>query len=162
MRLLTEEHESAKLDRNDQLQSKGLTGEVADEYVDYKREMLQGFVDLLNEETDAGDSSSTVLDRLVSALGKPTGAALASFALEFAEGRANLNREQAFFYLALYQYALSREQLLETYLGATTEKHPDVRRRRALQTIAEQFPLCGAPAPSLPHNYEVTERDQRA
>ena len=33
---------------------------------------------------------------------------LATFSLEYAESRGNLNKEQAFFYLALYQYALSR------------------------------------------------------
>jgi len=28
------------MDRKDQLESKGLNGEVADEYIDYKKEML--------------------------------------------------------------------------------------------------------------------------
>ena len=57
--------------------------------------------------------------------------------MEFAEGRANLNKEQAFFYLALYQYAISREQLLKTYMTATPEKHQDVRKRRAQQIVKE-------------------------
>jgi hypothetical protein len=36
---------------------------------------------------------------------------LGTFASEFAEGRANLNKEQAFYYLSLYQYAVNRQQL---------------------------------------------------
>ena len=55
---------------------------------------------------------------------------LATFSLEYAECRGNLNKEQAFFYLALYQYALSRQSLQQMYLKATTEKHPDVQRLR--------------------------------
>jgi len=51
---------------------------------------------------------------------------LATFAIEYAESRGNLNKEQAFFYLALYQYALSRQNLKKIYMNATVEKHPDV------------------------------------
>lgn len=36
---------------------------------------------------------------------------LGTFAAEFAEGRANLNKEQAFYYLSLFQYAINRQQL---------------------------------------------------
>jgi len=31
------------------LEEKGLDGEIRDQYVDYKKEMLQSFVDLLND-----------------------------------------------------------------------------------------------------------------
>lgn len=34
-------------DRKDQLESKGLEGEVNDEFINYKQEMLRGFVDLV-------------------------------------------------------------------------------------------------------------------
>lgn len=34
-------------DRKDQLESHGLEGEVADKYINYKNEMLRGFVDLI-------------------------------------------------------------------------------------------------------------------
>jgi hypothetical protein len=78
--------------------------------------------------------------------------------LEFAEGRANLNKEQAFFYLALYQYAISREQLLKTYMAATPEKHYDVRKRRAQQIVKEQFSYFTSPA--LPANMRRTESEQ--
>ena len=37
---------------------------------------------------------------------------LATFSIEYAESRGNLNREQGFFYLAMYQYAVNRQQLL--------------------------------------------------
>lgn len=40
-------------------------------------------------------------DRICQEIGNGTNN-LSTFALEFAEGRANLNKEQAFFYLALY------------------------------------------------------------
>jgi len=80
--------------------------------------------------SDTSDVATTY-ERLVAQFGANATNLLGDFALEFAEGRANLNKEQAFFYLALYQYAISREQLLSTYLGATNEKHPDVRRRRS-------------------------------
>lgn len=80
--------------------------------------------------SDAKDDVSTY-DRICNEIGNGTNN-LSNFALEFAEGRANLNKEQAFFYLALYQYARSREELFHTYAESTTEQHRDERRRRAL------------------------------
>lgn len=60
---------------------------------------------------------------------------LATFSLEFAEFRGNLNKEQAFFNLANYQYAVSRQYLFGTYESATTEKHPDILRIRQCNRI---------------------------
>jgi hypothetical protein len=77
--------------------------------------------------------------------------------LEFAEGRANLNKEQAFYYLALFQYAVSRESLYELYQGATTEKHRDERRKRALDTVREAFSYFTSPV--LPKQYRKVEEE---
>lgn len=108
-------------DRKETLEEKGLEGEVPDSFIDYKKEMLQGFIDLMNDQigSDAKDDVSTY-DRVCNEIGNGTNC-LSNFALEFAEGRANLNKEQAFFYLALYQYARSREELFKTYSESTTE-----------------------------------------
>ena len=76
---------------------------------------------------------------------------LGTFASEFAEGRANLNKEQAFYYLSLYQYAVNRQQLQRTYLTVTTEKHPDVGHLRGMQLIKELFSY--GTCPSMPKMY---------
>lgn len=70
---------------------------------------------------------------------------LGTFSLEYAECRGNLNKEQAFFYLALYQFAVSRQFLLKTYLTATTEKHPDLLRLRHLEQIKSDFSYFSTP-----------------
>jgi len=36
-------------DRKETLEEKGLEGEVPDSFIDYKKEMLQGFVDLMGD-----------------------------------------------------------------------------------------------------------------
>ena len=76
---------------------------------------------------------------------------LATFSLEYAESRGNLNKEQAFFYLAHYQYALSRQSLLQMYLKATTEKHPDVQRLRQIRKTGESFSYFTSP--NMPQSY---------
>ena len=88
------------LDRKEQLEEKGLNGEVKDLFVDYKEEALRTFVDLLETKTEA-----KLVERIT---GKSLDQALQVFALEYAECRGNLNKEQAFFYLALYQFGVSR------------------------------------------------------
>lgn len=42
-------------DRKDMLAEKGLEGEVNDLFVDYKKEMIQSFVDLMNDATGSDD-----------------------------------------------------------------------------------------------------------
>ena len=66
--------------------------------------MLQSFVDLLNKEVGTSEEpSKTTFDRILSEIGENTASnILGTFAVEFAEGRANLNKEQAFYYLSLY------------------------------------------------------------
>jgi len=100
-------------DRKDQLESKGLEGEVKDDFVDYKQEMLQNFVDLMNDNSGTGeDPSKSTFERILDDVGEEgVDNILGTFACEYAEGRANLNKEQAFFFMALYQYSLSRQQL---------------------------------------------------
>jgi hypothetical protein len=71
-----------------------------------------------------------------------------------------LNKEQAFFYLALNQYAISRENLLKTYQAATTEQHRDERRSRALGEIRQQFSYFTSPV--LPKQYRKIEEDMMA
>jgi|LauGreDrversion4_2_1035121.scaffolds.fasta_scaffold801012_1 tetratricopeptide (TPR) repeat protein len=88
------------LDRKEQLEEKGLNGEVKDLFIDYKEEALRTFVDLLETKTEA-----KLVERIT---GKNLDQALQIFALEYAECRGNLNKEQAFFYLALYQFGVSR------------------------------------------------------
>ena len=93
-------------------------------------------------------------ERICNELGSGTNN-LSTFALELAEGRANLNKEQAFYYLALYQYSISRESLLKLYQTATTELHRDERRKRALSYIREQFSYFTSPA--LPKQFRKVE-----
>ena len=92
--------------------------------MDYKEEALKAFVDLLEGVgVDGRSTFQKVLDKLGENFSQNI---LATFALEYAECRGNLNKEQTFFYLALYQYATSRQFLMSTYQNAATEKHPDI------------------------------------
>lgn len=134
-------------DRKDQLEEKGLKGEIADIFVDYKEEALKTFVDLLESKTDA-----KLVERLS---GRTLDKALSTFALELAECRGNLNREQAFFYIALYQFAVSRQFLFDIYLKAASEKHPDILRLRQLEFIRKNFQNYSSPM--LPKTYTTTE-----
>jgi hypothetical protein len=144
-------------DRKETLEEKGLEGEVNDSFVDYKKEMLQAFVDLMNDQVGSDEKEGvSTYERVCSDIGTGTNC-LSTFALEFAEARANLNKEQAFFYLALYQYAISRESLMKTYQDATTEQHRDERRKRAMSTIRELFSYMSSPI--LPKNYRKVEED---
>lgn len=59
--------------------------------------------------------------------------------------------------MVLYQYSVSRQQLLRTYLNATLENHPDVRRRRALEVIKSEFSMFTSP--NLPDSFYKTEKD---
>ena len=77
--------------------------------------------------------------------------------MEFAEGRANLNKEQAFYYLSLYQYSVSRQQLQAVYQNATTEKHPDVSRNRAMDLIKDGFSYFTTPI--LPENHLLLQKE---
>ena len=134
-------------DRKDQLDAYGLQGEVQDRLIDYKSEMLRAFVEIIEEKSGTSeDSTKTTFDRIIKNLSS-VGAEniLASFAQEFAEARANLNKEQAFFYIALYQYSVSRKQLLNLYTNAMKEQHPDLRRRRALDVIKQTFSQFTSP-----------------
>lgn len=142
-------------DRKETLEEKGLDGEINDQFIDYKKEMLQGFLDLMSDAvgSDEKDGVSTY-ERICSELGSGTNN-LSTFALELAEGRANLNKEQAFYYLALYQYSISRENLLKLYYTATTEIHRDERRKRALSYIREHFSYFTSP--TLPKQFRKVE-----
>ena len=71
-----------------------MQGEVRDIFVDYKEEALKTFVDLLENKTEV-KLIEKVADSNIENV-------LATFALEYAESRGNLNKEQTFFYLALY------------------------------------------------------------
>lgn len=88
------------IDRKEQLKDKGLNGEVTDLFVDYKEEAIKTFVDLLETRTEA-----KLAERIS---GKNLDGALQTLALEYAECRGNLNKEQSFFYLAMYQFGVSR------------------------------------------------------
>ena len=123
---------------------------MTDVFIDYKREALKAFVGILEANKDGqseGNQSmsedrvkNTTFNQISQIIGDSRlDNILATFSLEYAESRGNLNKEQAFFYLALYQYAMSRQDLLGFYLKATTEKHPDVQRRRQCNSIEQGF-----------------------
>lgn len=80
-------------DRKETLEEKGLEGEVPDTFIDYKATMLEGFVALMNDQVGADDKEDiSTYDRICSDLGSGTNC-LSTYALEFMEGRANLNKE---------------------------------------------------------------------
>ena len=154
MQLLMEEEGK---DRKETLEQRGLEGEIQDTFIDYKQEMLQGFIDLMDDKVGSDDQEDvSTYDRISLELGTGTNN-LSTYALEFAEGRANLNKEQAFFYLALYQYAISREGLYQIYQAATTEKHRDERRKRALDYIRSAFSYFTSPI--MPKQYRKVEEE---
>lgn len=97
--------------------------------------MIRSFLDMFDDKTGTSeDENKSSFDKLVKQISNGnTENVLGSFAMEFAEGRANLNKEQAFFYLALYQYSVNRRQLLDLYSQSMKEQHPDTRRRRAIE-----------------------------
>ena len=70
--------------------------------------MIKSFVEILDEKSGTSDDATkTTFERMVKLVDSQDNV-LGSFAVEFAEARANLNKEQAFFYLAMYQYSVSR------------------------------------------------------
>ena len=83
----------AGFDRRDQLEAYGLLGEVQDKLVDYKQEMIKSFIEILDEKSGTSDDATkTTFDRLVKQVDTPENI-LGNFAVEFAEARANLNKE---------------------------------------------------------------------
>ena len=85
--------------------------------------MLKAFIEILDDKSGTSeDATKTTFNRIVKQINSEGSEnILSSFAIEFAEARANLNKEQAFFYLALYQYSISRKQLLNLYLNSMKE-----------------------------------------
>ena len=70
--------------------------------------MIKSFVEILDEKSGTSDDATkTTFERMVKQVDSQDNV-LGSFAVEFTEARANLNKEQAFFYLAMYQYSVSR------------------------------------------------------
>ena len=59
--------------------------------------------------------------------------------------------------MALYQYSVSRQNLLHIYLKASTEKHPDILRLRHLKHISDEFGYFSSPF--NPRSYTKTEED---
>lgn len=104
-------------------------------------------MDLLEGKTEV-----KLIERLS---GQKLDTALSTFALEYAECRGNLNKEQAFFYLALYQFAVSRQFLFDVYLKSANEKHPDILRLRQLEYVKKNFTNYSSPV--LPKIYASTE-----
>jgi hypothetical protein len=97
-------------------------------------------------ENRATDQERTTFQKVLERIGDSTlDNVLGTFSLEYAECRGNLNKEQAFFYMALYQYSVSRQHLLKMYLSASTEKHPDVLRLRHLEHINSEFSYFSTP-----------------
>lgn len=93
-------------DRNDILGEKGLDGEVADIFIDYKEESLKAFVNILTnnlvnedgqppgEGDDRKSLKSMTFNQLLDNIGdNRSDNVLATFALEYAESRGNLNKE---------------------------------------------------------------------
>ena len=78
--------------------------------INYKQEMIRSFVELLTNQVGCQeDPSQSTFDRMLGSIGtRRMDNILSNFAGEFAEGRANLNKEQAFYYMTLYQYGISR------------------------------------------------------
>lgn len=100
--------------------------------------MLRSFVEIVDKPKD--EEAKSRFDRLIKQMSKGNfDNVLGSFASEFAEARANLNKEQAFYYLALYQYSVSRKQMFDIYASAMKEQHQDVRRSRAISQIKNGF-----------------------
>lgn len=75
------------------MEEKDLDGEVKDIFVDYKEEALKTFVDLLESKGDNAEQKSTfqyILEKFGGTISENT---LATFSLEYAECRGNLNKE---------------------------------------------------------------------
>ncbi len=144
-------------DRKDMLAEKGLDGEVNDLFVDYKKEMIQSFVDLMSDTVGSDEKEGvSTFERICNDLGNDANV-LRTFAQEFAEGRANLNKEQAFFLISTFQYAISRENLLKSYYASTPELSQDLRRKRTLAQIREGFSYFTSPC--LPKQFRKVESD---
>lgn len=70
---------------------------------------------------------------------------LATLALEYAECKGNLNKEQCFASLALYQFAISRKELTEQYFKACDSHHPDILRKSQVNKTKEEFRYFSSP-----------------
>jgi len=75
---------------------------VKDFHIDYKEEALKTFVDLIEGKV-GGEEGKSTYEKIRERIGEThTDNVLGTFALEYAECRGNLNKEQGFFYTALY------------------------------------------------------------
>jgi hypothetical protein len=98
--------------------TKPLEDEFEDSNANYKEEALKSFVEILsNEEIFKRVTAHSLLGTL---------------AIEYAECRGNLNKEQCFASLALYQYAVSREELKKCYFKACDPTHTDVLKQKQI------------------------------
>ena len=78
---------------------------MKDIFINYKEEALKTFIDLLEGKTDVASDQDdkSIFARILDRVGNNyTDNILATFSLEYAEARGNLNKEQSFYYLALY------------------------------------------------------------
>jgi len=62
MKLIMEEEGK---DRKEVLEEKGLEGEIHDSFVDYKKEMLQGFIDLMNDAIGSDEKEGVSTDERI-------------------------------------------------------------------------------------------------
>lgn len=99
----------------------------------YKEEALRSFVEIL--------SNPELMKRIINTNTN----LLATLALEYAECKGNLNKEQCFASLALYQFAISRKELKSCYFKACDSHHPDILRRLQVERSKDEFKAYSTP-----------------
>ena len=112
--------------------------ESADSLLNYQEEAFKSFVQVFNDPDKfkriAGHLSEHQFDNI-----------LASLSLEYAETRGNLNKEQTFIFLAMYQFAVSRQFLTNVYLEACDHRHLDILRQKQVSSIEDNFSVFASP-----------------
>lgn len=138
--------------------SKELDDEFEDLNANYKEEALKSFVEILSNET--------IMHRIINfnTLDRSKNNLLATLALEYAECKGNVNKEQCFASLALYQYSISRQELSDFYYKACDTKHPDVLRRCQVNRSKEAFKAFTSPCfpESISENEEKLRNESNA
>ena len=82
--------------------------EEEDQTMRYQNEAFKSFVDIIQDEELLTRIMTHIPDHMLDNV-------LATLALEYAETRGNLNKEQSFVFLSIYQFAVSRQYLINTY-----------------------------------------------
>ena len=129
-----------------------------DELLDYKSQALQTFIKIIK------DKEGEMLTRIIKSVGNSKlEDNLSIMCMNYIECRGSLNAEQTFIFLALYQFAISRQELFESYSLACAPGHRDMVIMRTLQQLEGTFGTYKSPyyCAQYKHLKKLLEEDSK-